>query len=860
MVSSNRFPGFWPLRLFVFFTGALALSMTPALAQPVPPTCHISIAPGFSATGNTSAVTLVVQFSQPIKGLSAGDFDVTNGRSRDLLADPGQGSLPMFFTIKIDPKFPTGQTAVTTTVRLPDGRYTAIQTGLPGLGCGPITLGFIAGGAATATPTATASPTPTKTPTPGATATFTFTPTPTRTPTATATPTYTATFTSTATPTPTSGGSQSGQPTCQLSFIEGSITVTTPPTAKVSAIFSMPVKGLSAGDFETVNGKAIELLADAGQGSNPSRFTLKVEAKIPAGQTGVTTSVRLPDGRYTSMANVPGLGCGPIFIVFGSGTAPTATPTPTPTSTFTPTATATPAVTATPTATETPDDPPSEGPECDEDAPLAESPLALPLFPNAQGYGTTSFAGSGRQYVFPCAKIIKVTNLNDHGPGTLRACVNAEHPRTCIFDVSGVIWANFDLRVRNPYVTIAGQTAPEPGITLRGASLSIETNDVLVQHVKFRPGDDPRAPCCRLHECAPEVAQFCTSDPEGRDGVKIWSTAGAAENIVLDHLSVAWALDEALSIVPDTGEISNVTISNSFLNSGLDQSIRPGTAGHSKGVLINGPKPARNISFFRNLLAHNADRNIKIATPVRLEYINNLVYDWGRGTGVGRTLNMENSLFSTHQIDVIGNHYLPGLDTFCPETQYQAYKCFLEGQDGIDTPQERSVLHYVLQVSTGLSPLSRYFLHDNIAPTRADGAGDEWRIAHASLFLNQLLNLLLFPENRADQPVASSGTVSVLSLSEMYSQILNFSGARPKSRDSVDATAVAEVETRTGRIINCVAHDGSERCSKNAGGWPADQGQTRELTIPDQPFADSDNDGYTNFDEWLFEFGAQVEQ
>src|SRR5690606_31741653 len=132
------------------------------------------------------------------------------------------------------------------------------------------------------------------------------------------------------------------------------------------------------------------------------------------------------------------------------------------------------------------------------------------------GFGVDTAAGRGGQ-------VHRVTNLKDSGAGSLRACVNASGPRVCVFEVSGTIRMAGDLTIRNPKITIAGQTAPSPGIMLRGGGLHIATSDVLVQHLRVRPGDDPEG-----------------HTPENRDALKI-SNPELITNIVVDHCSFSWA-------------------------------------------------------------------------------------------------------------------------------------------------------------------------------------------------------------------------------------------------------------------------------------------------------------------------------
>src|SRR5688572_25035631 len=156
----------------------------------------------------------------------------------------------------------------------------------------------------------------------------------------------------------------------------------------------------------------------------------------------------------------------------------------------------------------------------------AATAQARPVIPGAAGYGMETVAGRG-------GKVYKVTNLNASGAGSLKACVSdATGPRVCVFEVSGTIRITTDMMVRNGNLTIAGQTAPSPGITIRGAALRIQANDILIQHIRVRAGDDPNGP-----------------DPDNRDSLKIeGNDSRQVRNIVIDHCSFSWAIDETASV------------------------------------------------------------------------------------------------------------------------------------------------------------------------------------------------------------------------------------------------------------------------------------------------------------------------
>lgn len=537
---------------------------------------------------------------------------------------------------------------------------------------------------------------------------------------------------------------------------------------------------------------------------------------------------------------------------------PTSTPRPTSTNTPRPASTNTPVPTSTntprPPATSTPSQPSGSCPSS-----YNVSSVSLPTFPKAEGHGRFTVGGSGRHLMQPCTTVMHVTNLKDSGTGSLRSCVEASGPRTCVFDVGGPIWSTRELVIKNPLITIAGQTAPSPGIMIRGSGISVQASDVVIQHLQMRIGDDARASCCASQSCSAVEAQFCTADPGSRDGIRIYSATAALSNVVIDHVSIAWALDEGFSISPDKGEVANVTFSNSIITSGLDMSIHPEASipsdpGHSKGVLINGSSKVRGLSFVKNFLAHNADRNIRISTPITMEYINNIIYDWGRGRGAGRTIELTNSVTATHAIDLISNLYLPGPDTFCPGTQYRPELC-VDRPNGIDTPEYQAKMHYILRVgsgvSSGLSVLSRYYLKENYGPTRGAAGMDEWAAADKTFFANVASSVLLYPTNRASGPVAGSNGVAIATTDNLVGMIASNVGSRPKARDTVDDTAIQDLLTRQGRIINCVQNDGSARCAKNAGGWPFYPATERVFAVPANPNADDDGDGYTNLEEAL---------
>lgn len=403
-------------------------------------------------------------------------------------------------------------------------------------------------------------------------------------------------------------------------------------------------------------------------------------------------------------------------------------------------------------------------------APAAWSPL-----PN-EGYGADTRGGLS-------GAVLKVTNLDDSGPGSLRAALEAKGPRTIVFEVGGRAWLARDIAVREPFVTVAGETAPSPGIVVANAAVRIFTHDAVVRHVAFRVGDDPSGP-----------------SPDNRDGIGIeGSEDGSFEthHVLLDHVSVAWAIDGNVDLWHP--HVHDVTVRYSILAEGLGNSLHP-KGMHSTALLIG--DHAKRVAVLGNLFAHNNGRNPLFKGDTSAVCVNNLVYDPGTW-GASSMGDLERSGPSV--VDFVGNQLIVG-----------------------PSPTPSAPLLFASNVSAG----SRAYLSDN----RAEGG---------ALFGFSGL------DPRVASPTMPDARITARPAAEVEAFVSRHAGARPTDRDAVDRRVVASLRDRSGRIIDS---------PKDVGGWPEYGTPRRPLNVPARPAGDDDGDGVSNLEEWLDGFRAAIEQ
>lgn len=434
------------------------------------------------------------------------------------------------------------------------------------------------------------------------------------------------------------------------------------------------------------------------------------------------------------------------------------------------------------------------------DNPLEE----LKAFPSAEGFGKAAKGGRG-------GRVIKVTNLNDAGAGSLRAAIDAEGARTVVFEVSGTIVLESGLLVQNPFITIAGQTAPGQGIQLRVnpaanyAAFTVGTSentttDVIVRYLKVRPGPGKR-------------------DSVNGDGIQILG----GERIMIDHCSIAWATDEVFSAWYGP---KNVTLQNSIVAEGLYESIHKKGI-HSMGNLIG--DDSERFSIHRNLMISNSQRNPLINSKKGLfEVTNNVIYNWRY---FGAVFSSQGSGDDRVEVNLLNNFFKAG-----PETRLNRY-----------------------EIQMGKPNSSVLYLNGNLSPRRTSLNEDEWMGVGLSNSFEKPAPKEGYQSLAAfETPLAADE--ATLTAKKAYEEVLADVGASFPFRDSVDQRLIRDVIEGTGKSVNHPDEVGgwpelgssTPPLDSDGDGMPDDWEKSYGLDpLADDGASDKNSDGYTNLEEYL---------
>ena len=376
------------------------------------------------------------------------------------------------------------------------------------------------------------------------------------------------------------------------------------------------------------------------------------------------------------------------------------------------------------------------------------SPLAAQSFPGAVGWAAQTRGGQG-------GRIIRVTNLNPAGPGSFKAAIEAKGPRIVVFEVGGMIdFGRSTLTIDEPYLTIAGQTAPSPGITLIRTGIDIKTHDVIMRHLRIQTGVDGQPP------------------RSGWEADAV-STVGAS-NVIIDHNSMIWGIDENLSASGPRftgktpaewrkGTSHDITFSYNLLAEGLARASHP-KGEHSKGSLIH--DNATGILIYRNLYAHNQERNPLLKGGVQAAVVNNFIYNPGARAIHYNLMALEwgKQPYQTGELSAVGN--------------------VLRG--GPDTPADLPFL------SLGGAGDLRFHGRDNLAVDQHGKA-----LPMTGRYTTSPARII----DAATPPVWPQG-LDVLPATEVETHVLAFAGARPWDRDHQDIRITFDVAEGRGEIID----------------------------------------------------------
>jgi hypothetical protein len=422
----------------------------------------------------------------------------------------------------------------------------------------------------------------------------------------------------------------------------------------------------------------------------------------------------------------------------------------------------------------------------------------LPAFPGAEGFGMTASGGRG-------GRVIEVTNLDDSGPGSLRAAVDSDGPRIVVFRVGGYIELKSALDITKPNITIAGQTAPGDGICLKNYSLAVRADNCVIRYLRVRPSDITK---------------------EEFDSISILD----GRNIIIDHCSASWSLDEVVSVVSRRPSMGNITVQWCMITESLNCSVhRKGCHGYASLIRAS---YGNGVTYHHNLYAHNSGRNPRPGNYVNSErdpcglffdFRNNVVYNWG-GKHAGYNADGQNEANSITSMNFVNNYYVKGPNSI-GSLAFQ------------ETTTARCRAYFSGNWMNGACPDDSWSLVEFEGFTQAQK--DAYK---------QSVPVSVAPVATEDGPKA-------------YTRVLADAGTVFPVRDAVDKRIVDNIVKKTGGIINHIdevggypkMESGTPPVDSDHDGMPDKWESTVGLNSSDANDArsDRDGDGYTNIEEYI---------
>jgi formylglycine-generating enzyme required for sulfatase activity len=422
----------------------------------------------------------------------------------------------------------------------------------------------------------------------------------------------------------------------------------------------------------------------------------------------------------------------------------------------------------------------------------------LPAFPGAEGYGAFTPGGRGGRVLF-------VTTLADFDPargetpvaGSLRAALSESGPRIVLFRVAGTIFLKAPLTVRQPFLTIAGQSAPGEGVCVARCLVRIDTHDVIVRHLRFRLGDETRM----------ESGTF--------------QVGGNSHDVIIDHCSMSWSTDENCTLHGQ--DVRNLTLQWSLIAESLNRSYHP-KGEHGHGSLLRSAEGGFTIHHC--VYAHNNSRNPRPGgypdqPGLLLDFRNNLVYDWGGNSGYS---GLEGT-----RLNYVANYFQPGPST---ATSVRGYAFSTHGAR------------------------TKLYLENNFVAGRPEVGANNWLMIRKNGDYDGSAETV----NRAPEPFPAP-PVTTHTPTTAYAKILAGVGATLPARDAIDARIIEQIRAGTGRIIDSQNEvggwprlaSGPVPADSDNDGMP-DTWERQSGLDPANPadaHGDADGDGYTNLEEYL---------
>jgi len=432
----------------------------------------------------------------------------------------------------------------------------------------------------------------------------------------------------------------------------------------------------------------------------------------------------------------------------------------------------------------------------------------IPAFPGAQGGGMYSFGGRG-------GRVFVVKNLNDSGEGSFREALEAGGPRVVVFNVAGIIKLKNKIRVRAPYITIDGGSAPGDGVCVAGDTVELETHDVVVRNMRFRRG---------------ETWVGDRNDSIGGNPIG---------NVMIDHVSASWGLDENMSMYrhmyqpPDgSKELKLPTVNISIQNSIFSEALN--TFKHSFGSTLGG----YNSTFHHNLWACNAGRNPSIGMIYDFTFVNNVLFNWHHRTVDGG----DHRSFYT----VVNNYFKPGPAT--PRESRISYN--------LVKPESR-------RAKPPVDDYGKAYVAGNIVEGNNRVTADNW---DGGVQIESIADpAVILPTLKSEKPYPAA-YLEIQPAEEAYEHVLANAGATRPKRDAVDERVIkmvrsGKVATKPGQdieemlrtvdfsphVIREITHlvtQGIITDVSQVGGYPDYQGES---------YADADDDGMP--DDWETRYG-----